>query len=262
VGALTRARHALAPLQYRPLAVVLGLGLAVRLFTMVAYDTAVYSSYGGDSARYLRLFNSGGIFSDASMPAGYAAFLRGLRALWPNLPLTPCSRRWLSSCTRLRGDDQLRRALRRDPGTAGGRRGRARLGRPAGAPAVPWRAVSDAETKGATDLTPERAAELAGGGAQVVDVRGDYEHDAGHIAGDEHVPLATLDAEADHFDRDRPVIFYCRSGERSGMAAAAFRASGWDAYHVEGGLLAWAEHGLPLEPESGEVAARPNLPGA
>jgi rhodanese-related sulfurtransferase len=113
-----------------------------------------------------------------------------------------------------------------------------------------------------TELAPERARELASEGAQLVDVRGAYEHDAGHIAGDEHVPLVSLDAEADRLDRSRPVILYCRSGDRSGMAAVAFRASGWDAYSIEGGLLAWAERGLPLEPEGGEVASRPNLPGA
>jgi rhodanese-related sulfurtransferase len=122
--------------------------------------------------------------------------------------------------------------------------------------------VAQAEATTETELAPERARELADGDAQVVDVRGQYEHDAGHIAGDRHVPLVDLDAGSEQLDRARPVILYCRSGERSGMAADALRASGWDAYSVAGGLLAWAEAGLPLEPEDGEVAARPNLPGA
>lgn len=122
--------------------------------------------------------------------------------------------------------------------------------------------MAEAEATTETELAPERARELADGDAQVVDVRGQYEHDAGHIAGDRHVPLVDLDAGAEQLDRARPVILYCRSGERSGMAADALRASGWDAYSVAGGLLAWAEAGLPLEPEGGKVAARPNLPGA
>ena len=50
------------------------------------------------------------------------------------------------------------------------------------------------------------------------------------------------------------MIFYCRSGNRSALAAAAFRQSGWDAYNLAGGLLAWVEHGLPLDPPDGEVA--------
>lgn len=123
--------------------------------------------------------------------------------------------------------------------------------------------MADAEaTTQETELAPERARELAGGGAQVVDVRTEYEHNAGHIPGDQHLPLPSLDAEAEGLDRSRPVILYCRSGDRSGMAAVAFRASGWDAYSVDGGLVAWAAAGLPLEPEGGEVATRPNLPGA
>ena len=39
-------------------------------------------------------------------------------------------------------------------------------------------------------------------------------------------------------------------------AAAAFRASGWDAYNLAGGLTAWVESGQPLEPEGGTVASR------
>ena len=38
------------------------------------------------------------------------------------------------------------------------------------------------------------------------------------------------------------------------MALQAFKASGYDAHHMEGGLVAWAEKGLPLEPEDGSVA--------
>ena len=48
----------------------------------------------------------------------------------------------------------------------------------------------------------------------------------------------------------------------TGAKTNAFRASGWEAYHVDGGLLAWVEAGLPLDPEDGVVAERPNLPGA
>lgn len=112
-------------------------------------------------------------------------------------------------------------------------------------------------------LEPERVAELAESGeAQIVDVRTDAEHEAGHIAGDRHLPLERLEAETETLDRSRPVVFYCRGGGRSNMAAEAFRASGWDAHNMAGGLLAWAERDLPLEPEDGEVAERSKLPGA
>jgi rhodanese-related sulfurtransferase len=118
-----------------------------------------------------------------------------------------------------------------------------------------------AETEQGTAVDPRTASELVEGGAQVVDVRGDHEHAAGHIAGAQHIRLDLLTEEHEALDRDRPIVFYCRAGNRSELPANAFRASGWEAYHVDGGLLAWAEAGLPLEPEDGEVAERPNLPG-
>jgi hydroxyacylglutathione hydrolase/adenylyltransferase/sulfurtransferase len=96
--------------------------------------------------------------------------------------------------------------------------------------------------------------------AQVIDVREDYEYDAGHIPGSHWIDVNELSDAADSLDKSRPVVFYCRSGDRSTMPAQAFRASGWDAYAIEGGLAAWVEAGQPLEPEDGEVAHR--RPGA
>jgi rhodanese-related sulfurtransferase len=105
------------------------------------------------------------------------------------------------------------------------------------------------------DLSPERVAELLDDPAwQVIDVREPGEHEAGHIARTRHIELTALTAESGSLDRERPVVFYCRVGSRSGMAAQAFRASGWEAYNMRGGLEEWAARGLPLEPEDGSVA--------
>jgi rhodanese-related sulfurtransferase len=114
----------------------------------------------------------------------------------------------------------------------------------------------------ATDHTvaPTRAKELDN--AQFVDVRTAEEFEAGHIPGARLVQLDEVQSAAGSFDRDRPVVFYCRSGDRSTLAVDAFRASGWDAYAIEGGLVAWDEEGLPLEPEGGEVAHHSGLPPA
>jgi rhodanese-related sulfurtransferase len=108
------------------------------------------------------------------------------------------------------------------------------------------------------ELPPERVADIAG--AQLVDVRTDAEFEASRIHGARHVLLDELQAGADQFDKDKPLVFYCRTGERSSMAADAFRASGFDAYSVAGGLVAWAEAGLPLEPEGAAVAQHSSIP--
>jgi rhodanese-related sulfurtransferase len=92
------------------------------------------------------------------------------------------------------------------------------------------------------------------GALQVVDVREPHEREAGHIAGTRHVALVELSAQAATFDKQRPVVFYCRVGSRSEMAAEAFRASGFDAYSMSGGLVRWAQEGRPLHPHGGHVA--------
>ena len=38
------------------------------------------------------------------------------------------------------------------------------------------------------------------------------------------------------------------------MATQAFRAAGWDAYNMTGGITAWVERELPIEPDDGYVA--------
>jgi rhodanese-related sulfurtransferase len=89
---------------------------------------------------------------------------------------------------------------------------------------------------------------------EVIDVRETYEREAGHIEGTRHVPLTELTGAAQSVPRDRPVVFYCRVGARSQMAAQAFRAAGFNAYTMSGGLLRWAAEGRPLVPDGGHVA--------
>jgi rhodanese-related sulfurtransferase len=91
-------------------------------------------------------------------------------------------------------------------------------------------------------------------GLQVVDVREPHEREAGHIPDSRHIELNRLTAEAASIDRGRAVVFYCRVGARSRMAAEAFRAGGREAYSLDGGLVRWAEQGRPLAPEGGTVA--------
>jgi len=112
------------------------------------------------------------------------------------------------------------------------------------------------EATAETEVRPERAAELIDSGAFLVDVRRPYEWEAGRIPGAEHIEMNDLANSAESVPRDRPVVFYCRSGSRSALAAAAFRQAGWDAYNLDGGVTEWVERGHELD---GEVA--PPKPG-
>jgi rhodanese-related sulfurtransferase len=118
------------------------------------------------------------------------------------------------------------------------------------------RVMSAAAEDQGIDVDPERVAQwLAEDDAvQVIDVREVSEREAGHIGATRHIELVQLSGAVDSVDRGRPVVFYCRVGSRSTMAAQAFRASGYEAYSMQGGLARWAQEGRPLAPEGGYVA--------
>jgi rhodanese-related sulfurtransferase len=105
------------------------------------------------------------------------------------------------------------------------------------------------------DVSPAEIADaLESGSATVIDVREPYEREAGHIEGTRHIELERLAGQAESIDREKPVIFLCRLGRRSIMAAQAFRAAGYDAHSLAGGIQAWVEEGRAIAPEDGHVA--------
>jgi rhodanese-related sulfurtransferase len=114
-------------------------------------------------------------------------------------------------------------------------------------------APADSEQR---DIDPDQLAKWMAedSGLQVIDVREPYEREAGFIAGSLHIPLVELSSRAAEIERERPVVFYCRVGARSDMAAQAFRASGTQALSMRGGLVRWASEDRPLSPEGGIVA--------
>ena len=107
---------------------------------------------------------------------------------------------------------------------------------------------------GAREVSREEARALVDDGAQLVDVRVQHEWDAGHIAGATHLPLAELAERNGELDPDRPVVLYCRGGNRSSMAAEALAEGGFDAVKMSEGIVGWDEAGLELAPEGGYVA--------
>jgi rhodanese-related sulfurtransferase len=120
--------------------------------------------------------------------------------------------------------------------------------------AEPTNDSASAGEGGAREVSREEARKLVDEGAQLIDVRADHEWEAGRIEGATHLPLADLAQHASELDRDRPVVFYCRGGNRSSMAAAALTEAGFDAVKMSEGIVGWDAEGLPLEPEGGYVA--------
>ena len=107
----------------------------------------------------------------------------------------------------------------------------------------------------AEEKTPE---EVEAGDVQLVDVRTAEEREAGRIPGDTvHIPFDELLPRAGELDRERPVVFYCRSGDRSASAADAFAASGFEASSLAGGIVGWEESGRAIEGEIGHPSGLP-----
>jgi rhodanese-related sulfurtransferase len=106
----------------------------------------------------------------------------------------------------------------------------------------------------AKEVSREQAQKLIDAGTQLIDVRADHEWAAGHLPGATHLPLDELAERAGEIDKDRPVLLYCRGGNRSTMAAAALADAGYDAAKLSEGIVGWDEAGLPLAPDDGYVA--------
>jgi rhodanese-related sulfurtransferase len=91
--------------------------------------------------------------------------------------------------------------------------------------------------------------------ALLLDVREPEEWTAGHIAGALHVPMnqlpKTLADAPDLLPADDPVVVVCKVGARSAQVTAWLRQHGYNAVNLDGGVLAWAGAGRPLEAEDG-----------
>ena len=86
--------------------------------------------------------------------------------------------------------------------------------------------------------------------ALMVDVREPGEYGAGHILGAKNVPLARIEDGGSDLGKkkDRPLILYCDTGNRSGKAIAALKKQGFaHVMNLSGGLGAWQQAGLPVE---------------
>ena len=86
---------------------------------------------------------------------------------------------------------------------------------------------------------------------QVVDVRYPNEWEAGHIDGSVHIPLDYIYERTEELDRSRPVVTVCRSGSRSAQAAEELAGEGFDVRNLSGGIVAWADCGLPIAADDG-----------
>lgn len=77
-------------------------------------------------------------------------------------------------------------------------------------------------------------------GAVLVDVRTPDEYSDWHIRGSINIPLQRIsEAEAELPDKSAPIFIYCRSGARSGRAAAVLGGMGYKNVRNIGGIMSY-----------------------
>lgn len=90
------------------------------------------------------------------------------------------------------------------------------------------------------DISGADARERVANGAALLDVRTPEEFAAGHLPEAINIPVRELAGRQDEIGpTTRPVVLYCRSGTRSGLAARALRKAGFSEVYNLGAMSRW-----------------------
>tara|TARA_Y100000996_G_scaffold259370_1_gene204216 strand:+ start:380 stop:712 length:333 start_codon:yes stop_codon:yes gene_type:complete len=83
---------------------------------------------------------------------------------------------------------------------------------------------------------------------QIIDSREVDEHESGHVPDSINIPHMETFNRISEIDTDKPVLFICKAGQRSAVAAEFAFAAGLtnELYNVDGGHDAWEESGYPM----------------
>ena len=105
----------------------------------------------------------------------------------------------------------------------------------------------------AKDISVKEAADLVQNppqGMVIVDVRTPAEFREGHIAGAVNMDFfgASFDSQILTLPKDKPILLYCRTGNRSAGAYDTMTKEGLtNILHMNQGITAWQQDGLPLQ---------------
>ena len=103
---------------------------------------------------------------------------------------------------------------------------------------------------GAIDLgVSEFSTKVAEAGVITLDVRTPIEFGEGHIVGARLIDFQSgnFENEISSLDKNATYAVYCRSGNRSGQAVKVMHDAGFhNVYNLNGGVIDWANAGLPL----------------
>lgn len=81
---------------------------------------------------------------------------------------------------------------------------------------------------------------FAAGRRQVIDVRSEQEYTAGHIPHSQNISLETLRERLAELDPSRPIVTYCKVGQRGYLAARILQQQGYQSSNLSGGFQLWS----------------------
>lgn len=106
------------------------------------------------------------------------------------------------------------------------------------------------KVRGISTVNPTQALQLINNqNAVVIDIRDGGEYQAGHIPDARHIPRDALNNRLDELGKfkARPIIIYCRSGNRAFAACNLLKKHGFEKVHyLQGGLPTWQGANLPI----------------
>ena len=95
----------------------------------------------------------------------------------------------------------------------------------------------------------EFSSKVTEAGIITLDVRTPGEFNEGHIEGAQLIDFQSgnFENEIATLDKSKTYAVYCRSGSRSGQAVKVMSDAGFtNLYNLDGGVIDWANAGLPL----------------
>lgn len=120
---------------------------------------------------------------------------------------------------------------------------------------VGWMLFQELGGESGFSVTSKDAAVLltADSSLVVLDVRteGEFRSSTGHLKGAILIPVQELSDRMNELEplKDKSLLVYCRTDNRSRRATSMLREAGYDARFIIGGITRWNREGLPVEKE-------------
>lgn len=100
-----------------------------------------------------------------------------------------------------------------------------------------------------TDIEPEALLADSSQDSLLLDVRSEDEYQQGHVPGAVHIPYQELAKRAGELEawRSKPIVVYCESGHRAGIAASTLQKQGFEnVLHLVGDMRDWRKSGRTI----------------